>query len=107
MPTAPKPICHRCHKAGCDCRQKERARNDRERGTAAQRGYDWQWSQFTKRYKAANPLCRDCQVKGTTRPAEHVHHVRKLRDYPEHKYDETWLMPLCEGCHATRTARGE
>ena len=36
-----------------------------------------------------------------------IHHRQKLVDHPELKYVETNLLPLCDECHNTRTARGE
>jgi 5-methylcytosine-specific restriction protein A len=110
MPLAPRSICPKCRKGtGCDCREegrKERQRwLDERRGSSTERGYDWTWRQFALRYLTENPLCVDCSPKVT--PATEVHHVKKLRDNPEFKYDEAWLMALCSDCHKARTAKGE
>ena len=48
-------------------------------------------------------MCRDCGIKVAT----DVHHILKLADYPELKYELTNLMPLDGTCHKIRTARGE
>src|ERR1043165_7690819 len=104
MPLAPPRLCSRCRKPGCSCQKQARQQSDRERGTAAERGYDYQWQQFRLRYLADHPLCEDCQAEGLIRPATDIHHEKKLSEHPEYKYDEEWLMPLCHECHAVRTA---
>jgi 5-methylcytosine-specific restriction protein A len=80
---------------------------DERRGTSTERGYDWQWRKFAIRYLSENPLCEDHSARGLVAPATDVHHVKKLRDNPEFKYDEEWLMALCSDCHKARTAKGE
>lgn len=40
-------------------------------------------------------------------PATDVHHIAKLRERPDMKYDEANLMALCKMHHTKRTARGE
>lgn len=77
------------------------------RGSARQRGYDGRWEQFRARYLREHPLCEDCLAAHCMTPAAEVHHIRKLRDYPQLKYAEDNLMALCHRCHSKRTARGE
>ena len=36
-----------------------------------------------------------------------IHHVQRLAEHPEAKYDERHLKALCKPCHQVRTARGE
>ena len=36
-----------------------------------------------------------------------VHHIKKLAEYPELKYDSNNLMSLCKSCHSIRTKNGE
>ena len=107
MPNAPKrpcghPRCRNLVEGGGRC---STHRTGEARGTAAQRGYDSRWQRFRKWFLAQpeNVLCRDCE----TAIATDVHHVKKLREFPELKYDERWLMPLCARCHAKRSAKGE
>ncbi len=88
----------RCEK----CRPKED-----NRPNAYQRGYDWQWSKFRKRYLARNPLCRDCLDEGHATPATEIHHKIKLAERPDLKYAESNLIELCKTHHSRRTARGE
>jgi 5-methylcytosine-specific restriction protein A len=110
MPSAPPQACPcggRRVNGRCDrCGPKGRAR-DRERGTAAQRGYDYQWQKFRERYLAEHPLCMDCNAEGMTTAATDVHHKQKLRDRPDLKYEYDNLLALCSACHDYRTAKGE
>lgn len=117
MPTAPaKP----CKQPGCPtltighlwCDEhranRERYSNRQHRENSHRRGYDYDWRVFRDAYLRANPLCADClDTEGRPEPATEVHHVMKLREHPERKYDRTNLMPLCSRHHKQRTARGE
>lgn len=47
----------------------------------------------------ANGLCLDCLGHGIIKQAEMVHHIKPLRDYPEHALDINNLKPLCNRCH--------
>lgn len=107
MPTAPKAICPHCRGTGCECRKVARKERDERRGSSTERGYDWKWRQFALRYLSENPLCRDCDGNGKVTPATDVHHIKKLVDYPEYKFDEDWLLGLCSDCHDSRTRKGE
>lgn len=107
MPHSPPKLCSRCRKPNCQCRQERRQQSDRERGTCDERGYTWRWRKFKDAYLATNPLCCDCSTKGLVRPAQDVHHIKKMADHPELQYEESNLMALCKSCHSTRTARGE
>lgn len=70
MPTAPlRP----CAQAGCPQlvpkgRCQEHARQqDQRRGTAQQRGYDAPWAAYSRRFRAAHPLCGE-RADGTLDP---------------------------------------
>jgi 5-methylcytosine-specific restriction protein A len=110
MPTAPPKACHcggiRINGVCSRCKPMRRE-SDRQRGHAAARGYDYQWQKFRLYYLAMHPLCMDCEGQGLVAAAEHVHHVEKLSERPDLKYEEANLMPLCERHHNVRTARGE
>lgn len=106
MPYAPPSICPACKRIkGRDCTCT--AKRVEDRADATQRGYDRKWKKFRLRYMAENPLCVDCEQRGKVRAAEHIHHVEKLVDRPELKYEADNLMALCERCHNARTAKGE
>jgi len=78
---------------------------DRNRGTAAQRGYDSRWQRFRAVYIQHNPLCRRCKAKGRITATKEVHHIVPLRDAPERKYDTDNLEPLCKSCHSKATRK--
>jgi 5-methylcytosine-specific restriction protein A len=109
MPSAPPSACTCGGKRTngvCDrCGPKKRPTDQRQH--AAARGYDYQWQKFREQYLAYHPLCVDCQKAGAIAGATDIHHIRKLKDRPDLKYDEGNLMPLCKMHHDKRTARGE
>ena len=112
MPYSPPTVCST---PGCGGRRKggvcskcgPRKRQQDTRKHAAARGYDYRWQKFREQYLAQHPLCVDCSSEGMVGAARHIHHIEKLRDRPDLKYEATNLMPLCEHHHDKRTARGE
>jgi 5-methylcytosine-specific restriction enzyme A len=79
---------------------------ERQRGSAASRGYDHRWRAFRASVLASNPLCADRLARGALTPAADVHHVVKLRMAPGRRLDPTNVSALCSVCHARRTGRG-
>ena len=77
------------------------------RPSASRRGYDRRWRRFRESFLAQRPLCEDCGIEGRVTEAAEVHHIKKLADAPELKFDPQNCMALCKTCHNTRTARGE
>jgi 5-methylcytosine-specific restriction protein A len=81
------------------------------RGSAYSRGYNGRWDRFRTRYLREHPLCADCledPLPGLPpQPATEIHHVKKLRDFPDLKYKNSNLRGLCKRHHSMRTARGE
>ena len=116
MPAAPR---RPCLKPGCGVlgntpycfahtiQKKEEVRvKDRYRGSSASRGYTYEWSKASKRYRQANPLCAICEAKG----------ILKLNNCVDHKipvtgpddplfWDETNWQGLCTSCHSEKTAK--
>ena len=80
---------------------------DRERGSAASRGYDRLWQKFRAQILAERPLCQDCLAAGRVTPSREVHHVVKLRARRDLRLDPENVLALCTPCHSARTARGE
>jgi len=78
-----------------------------ERGSASARGYDRLWQAFRRTVLADHPLCADCQAENRLTPATELHHLAKLRARPDLRLEPTNVRPLCQSCHAIRTARGE
>jgi len=105
MPNRPpihKPLGQRVYR---DPRLDHRARGTPQKPW--HRLYDSRWERFRAAFLADNPWCVDCFMAGRTTPANEVHHVRRVRDYPELLLDPSNCMALCAGCHSIRTNRGE
>jgi 5-methylcytosine-specific restriction protein A len=68
---------------------------DERRGSAAERGYDWHWSQIRRQHLVSHPLCARCLANSVTRAAVVVHHLD--RD-PTNNLEEN-LMSVCHDCH--------
>ena len=81
--------------------------SDKWRGSSTQRGYDYVWQQTRRRYLQEHPLCHDCIARGEVKLAEHVHHVKKVKEFPELRLDPSNFLGLCATDHNARTARGE
>ncbi len=97
----PKGYCPRCQPRATALA----AQYEIHRGNSHQRGYDADWRHFRVWFLAQpeNKICRDCSRKR----AAHVHHIRKLRDYPHLRLDPENCRGLCHACHSARTNRGE
>lgn len=86
----------------------ERGRQcERERGTAAQRGYDGAWQNARKGYLAKHPLCAECLKSGRYTPATVVDHIIPHRGNKGLFWDADNWQSLCKQCHDRKTARGE
>jgi 5-methylcytosine-specific restriction protein A len=110
MPLSPPRLCAQCRKPSCDCRKKARAQNDRERGTAAERGYTWAWSGpngAAKTHLKANPLCVHCLQQGLRQAAKVVDHIIPHRGNMDLFWDSSNWQSLCKRHHDQKTARGE
>ena len=81
--------------------------HDKYRGSARQRGYDSTWEKLRKIVLRENPLCYDCLEIDRVTPSKEVHHIKKVRDYPELRLVKSNLMCLCEYHHKKRTGKGE
>jgi len=82
--------------------QSTSARDVRQRGSSAQRGYDYTWQKFREWFLRRHPACEDCG-----RLATEPHHIKKVAQFPELRLVEENCKALCHECHAKRTARGE
>lgn len=112
MPYRPKRVCVYpwCSKLTYDsyCElHKKRINYDRQRGTAAQRGYDYQWQQARKTYLVANPLCVICRKKGILAPANVVDHITPHRGDKDLFWDSDNWQALCKQCHDFKTATAD
>ncbi len=91
-----KPGCRKLSKDGsgwCEIhKNNDKKQADAKRGTATERGYDWQWQKIRKQKLKMNPLCERCSK---SRPAELVHH--KDRNSKNNEWEN--LESLCQSCH--------
>lgn len=110
MPVKAPRICGCGHRvepgAQCACevrRTKERkARFDRTRPSARQRGYDAEWDRERAIYLRANPSCRRCGA-----PASVIDHVIPHKGSKALFWDRTNWQPLCGHCHNSAKQRHE
>lgn len=68
---------------------------------------DKEWIAFRLWYLSEYPLCSDCLDRHETTIANEIHHIQKLSQHPELKYELSNLKALCKQCHSVRTRRGE
>lgn len=98
------------HKAkGVSERKANIARYDKQRGTAASRGYDARWTAYSREYRKANPLCVDCLAVGRLTSVEcggHVDHIQPVTGLDDPMFWEpSNHASRCRPCHSAKTAR--
>jgi len=98
------------HQVEAEGRRKASAqRYNKERGSAASRGYDARWTAYSKDYRSRNPLCVDCLTVGVLTSVEHGGHVDHIKavagpDDPLF-WSEDNHQSLCNSHHSAKTAR--
>lgn len=90
--------------ARCDTHETER---ERERGSAAERGYGTAWRKYRLRYLKEHPLCVLCEAEGRTTPATVVDHIKAAKGDQALFWDPTNHRALCETHHNLRTDEGD
>jgi 5-methylcytosine-specific restriction protein A len=78
---------------------------DRQRPSAARRGYGPSWRRARAAFLARHPLCATCEALGRMVAATIVDHVVPHRGDPRLFWDETNWAPACKRCHDAKTAR--
>lgn len=63
------------------------------------------WVKYRRWYLSEHPLCVDCQARGITQAAEHVHHIKPRKPFPELAFEETNCKALCVPCHNAQEER--
>lgn len=90
----------------CACQAKRdaerKARFDKTRPSAAQRGLGADWRKLRADHIAAHPWCRRCGSR-----AVEVDHIVPRREAPERRLDPTNLQSLCKPCHSGAKQREE
>lgn len=84
----------------------EERQRERERMTAAQRGYDASWRNARRAYLANHPLCKECEKQGKLTPATVIDHIIPHRGNKKLFWDMGNWQPLCETCHDKKTRSG-
>ena len=98
-----KPPVHRPH--GAKSAAAVKAELERQRPSAARRGYGARWRRARRRYLARHPLCVRCAAAERVEPATVVDHVVPHRGDRELFWDEANWAALCKPCHDAKTAR--
>ena len=78
---------------------------DRQRPSAARRGYGPRWRRARAAYLARHPLCAACRAHGSLVLATIVDHVVPHRGDQKLFWDERNWQGLCKLCHDAKTAR--
>ena len=86
------------HGVRCQCQLKadreRKARHDRRRPPARERGYDHEWRKARIAYLAEHPHCRMCSAPATT-----VDHIIRHRGDRALFWNRANWQPLCAPCH--------
>lgn len=72
---------------------------DKQRGTAASRGYDSKWRTYRTKYLKLNPYCKQCG-----QPATVVDHVIPHKGNKGLFWTSFNHQALCKRCHDVKTA---
>ncbi len=91
MPSKPRTLRPAARQGG--------ERYDRQRGSAAARGYGREWQAARAVHLAQHPLCAYCELRGDVTPATLVDHL-----YPHRRFDgvfwvREWWVSSCAPCH--------
>ena len=111
MPYKPKKPCSHpgCPKLTdgrfCEEHAKEEAKrcNRYDRDPNSNKRYGRLWAKIRAAFLSTNPLCEMCKADGRYKPAELVHHRRKLTDGGTN--DLANLQALCLECHSRLHAK--
>ena len=80
--------------------QAEARQEDRQRGTASERGYGYRWQQATKGWLRSHPLCVVCSREATL-----VDHIIPHRGDMTLFWDSTNWQSMCDHCHNVKRQR--
>jgi 5-methylcytosine-specific restriction protein A len=103
LPLPRKPPVHR--PAGVRSAAEAKRELDRQRPSAARRGYGPRWRRARVAYLARHPLCVRCLAKGRIETAIVVDHATPHRGNASLFWDEANWQGLCKLCHDAKTAR--
>lgn len=103
------PLCPNLanHPSGyCESHLKQRPASETDqRPTATERGYTWEWAQYSISYRKEHPLCIMCLEEGRVTAAQHVDHVIPVTGPDDPLFwDPNNHQPLCASHHSKKTA---
>jgi len=113
MPTAPArpskyngcPELGRTKNGLCKAHQQYKYTVYKWRGSAASRGYDWNWRRIRSQALARDKyLCVHCLADGRATVACDVDHIIPIKTASERRLDIDNLQSLCRKCHALKSA---
>lgn len=112
MPYAPAKPCRRpgcgalTHERFCTAHTREENRDyDRQRGSAAARGYGRRWQRLRLQFLQRHPLCAACEADDQITAATVVDHIEPHQGDQRLFWDRGNWQALCKSCHDSKTAR--
>lgn len=84
---------------------KQRAEQDKRRGSSSQRGYGSKWQRAREWFLKSNPLCVRCASGNRVTVATVVDHIIAHKGDMSLFWDRDNWQALCKACHDTKTAR--
>lgn len=110
----PSKLPRPCGQPGCPeltgdgyCPEHKKAkvqRYDKERGSAAERGYNSRWQAYSRLYRKKNPLCVDCLKENRITGSQHVDHIVAVKGPNDPLFwKESNHQSLCASCHSRKT----
>ena len=78
---------------------------NRDRGSAAKRGYDAEWRRARTAFLMEEPLCRHCLDLKKLTAATVVDHIKPHKGDRGLFWDRKNWQPLCVSCHSAKTAK--
>lgn len=112
MPLAPLKPCSRvgCRELTraiyCLTHEKDQQQSyDKERGSAASRGYDSKWRKARIRFLRNHPLCVECENENELAAATVVDHIIPHKGDKVLFWDCNNWQPLCKPHHDSKTAK--
>lgn len=78
-------------------------KTDKDRPSAHQRGYNYQWKKTREGWLRNHPYCAGCERHGRVRLATVVDHIKDHKGNKELFWDRKNWQSLCVPCHASKT----
>lgn len=102
----PKTGCQIITTGGCcEVHSVSVQKADKDRGTAAKRGYGSQWRKARAGFLRKNQLCVQCKEQGLIVGATVVDHIKPHKGDKVLFWDRLNWQPLCKPHHDAKTAR--